>query len=438
MAAFAVEQIAQGTLDALQQANVQQPYARIFAAFALITLVVRFFHGNSIYLAREYSIWHHRDLPTGHLLATPLRYFRDLLFQLLEYLLLVCCGYYTSKDPTLFTSSLLCLSVLLVDVVWLLLAREFWRKSDPTDAASGFSQNWLLLNLGGIIILGACILTIRLVSAHCLGWALAIFLIVQAYVDYHGNYNFYFSNHIRSDSVPIRQAGALMACLHAFAVARVKLQHEITSLPAGLSPQDRTVRTKEHCMAHLDRVCQYLFQKQTVRTDIFCRDHRALLHIGVYYEYNGELRPLFRCASKPMHIRNQIYGVGSSRIGKAYAACKELPGTAKIYHRNDGIAKTRKNERKFDQQYQSSVLTNIPWPLLPTKDQNETPLGTITLTANVEQYFTEGLHDKLALALAREVCYAVHCCFGDKPIAEIKKQLNDLAEKGPHVAIPTK
>ena len=103
VAAFAVEQIAQGTLDALQQQNPTFKAARVFAAFALITLVVRFFHGNNIYLAREYSTWHHKDMPSGRLIATPLRYFRDLLFHLLQYLLLVLAGCYTVKDLSLRT-----------------------------------------------------------------------------------------------------------------------------------------------------------------------------------------------------------------------------------------------------------------------------------------------------------------------------------------------
>src|SRR5687768_5410624 len=103
LAAFAVEQIAGGAYVAISEHSTSIAHGGVvvLAALTLVLTAMRLFHGNTVYLGREYARWHHLEVPVGGRIATPFRHNIDVLFQIGQYLALSGTGHFLRSAGSL-------------------------------------------------------------------------------------------------------------------------------------------------------------------------------------------------------------------------------------------------------------------------------------------------------------------------------------------------
>lgn len=411
IAALAGEQIAQGAIEAVYNNWHKLPRLQVWSlpivAFFLLVTTLRVYHGNSVYLSREYHRWHHEELVSGALLSMPTRHSIDVFFHLLEYIALVGCGFFISKDPTLIRTGVFFAALLLIDILWTIpVSLKQSRQNKQLSPEIPAVKRWLIINSA----ICAGLIPFLIYAYHnelpCIGLVLAFFIFADSAIDYGWNYNHYFEQSNPAGSIQIRQSCALMNCLTKLSGYR--------QIP--LKGKDDSEKLKER----LDLIMCEIWQKESFRTDLFCRPAGAVLHLAIYIAYGDVLRPIYRCANARILTNNKTYNVGSSYVGAAYSRLHDAPEQALLY--------PRRQDEKLDvtpssddiRQYQSSVLSNIFWP--PNKGDMDV-IGTLNITSSQPDYFTHQVHELLAINIAREIAHAFHAVFGPVTTADLKAKI---------------
>lgn len=411
LAAFAIEQIAEGALGALTSDNKSGPQhwaPSLLLALALLLTLVRFFHGNSMYLRLEYARWSHTEVPAGSLVAPPIRYLRDVFVHILQYVAFISAAYFLGKCK-LHYSYYIVLGLLGLDAIWTGLlwftaraASEDEPKDTPDRTAPG---KWAIINsISALVGLAAHNYWPEWIAAL----AISTILIAGFAVDYSWSYAYFFNSRVKLASFPINQPRG-----HLEHIVALYDSHDRTSLDIG---------------EQLKLVFAFFMESQGQRDEMFLRK-KAALTVGVYIEKDGHLFPLFRYYDKKIVLKNRSFAVGEHYLGYAYQKMRADPDAAISYASPDEARHevSTLSERKRDKkQYRSSVVANIFVPGIP---KGASAIGTLTVTSDQEDYFTPALHKPWAIALAREVGLRLHTCCLNAKESDILGHLRTLAER---------
>ncbi len=404
LAAYAIEQIAEGCYSVLSAGSKLAAIdwvIVVITGIALILTVARYYQGNGTYLLTEYAVWNYRELLPGTLVATPIRHLIDVTFHVLEYVTLVFAGHAIANDKALCGASKWLVVLFVIDSLWNAYGLINDKDRDTPSAASRKTRtNWLVINISGAVIL-FCFVYFS--TTYCYIAIISV-LVLSLYVDIKMNFRFYYAGPPRPVFIRSSQAAMGVSCITALAQVR----------NAPLSTSDERENLKES----LDKLLAFFMDDRERAKLLFARSP-SRLHVGLYVENNGILKPFFRMAHDGISMQNRHFPIGEHYIGQAYSKL-DTPVKA-LFFTKTGAQLSKTNG---DKHYKSSIIVNIFWP--PSGERRE-KLGTLTLTSDKEEYFTESFHEAVVVGIAMEVSYVIEKVFGHLTLKDLKKKLADFS-----------
>lgn len=397
--AFAVEQIAQGTIQRLWTAwHLLDPLDILSVVALCIVLVftaVRFYHGNAVYLSRRYAAWHHRQLSQGGVIAIPLAHTFDTFAHLFEYLCLVAAGYFLGVDDSIAHVGYALVALFAIDGLWTLFAIPTSRSGGRGigSASSGPLVTWCITNLVTASLIGGVLFAsdkapLTTPGAQWIPLFVLGVMVLNTAVDYKLNYDHYFEQPLTPEWVSARQANQSMQQL----LQCIELSATLESPP---EEADQTKWLKEK----LQLLFAFMLQ-DSARKEVFQRT-RGNLHVGIYFERNGALYPAFRWAPKFFKLNNRSFPLGRNFVGTAYTALLEKPESAQIFDTYKDSRVDTSDALPTDREYyKSSVMANIYWP---PGGKTSQPVGILVITSDEESYFTRTVHEPLVIGFCREI-----------------------------------
>jgi len=407
LAAFGIEQIAQGGIENLWSAQSREAghtsgELAIVFCFSLLLVIntIRFYHGNTRYLESRYVYMHPREIRPGATSSTPLGYAVDILSHIFQYLAIILSGYALGKGQGIYGALISLVVLLVLDVLWSLLAKVIQQRSDVVGRAAedlpwrGAVSSWLVINVVTAFLLVTLIIIETHVGTKWTLWVDAVVLVVVAasvVTDYAINWKFYFrSDASVSQFMPTDQA-----------------QEAILVLAAALQSADLLEGQHKGLGERIEALFSYFMYKQEVRSRLFLRGKEAKLHIGFYVigkdrrgdELRSELRPVFRMYDPGIQLKNRTFAYGEDYVGDAFQRLeRDRWGTITYDNRNNTISRTHDDSRGLDQ-YQSSVMTNVFCRI----SDNDEAIGLLTMTSDQESFFTQPIHGPMVRGLAEHL-----------------------------------
>lgn len=417
VAALALEQVVEGAYQLLSARwgafSIGDILVTFVVAGSLAVTLARFFQGNSIYLQMQYAVWDPRELKPDSMVSTPVAHMLDVATQIMEYVFLLVAGHLLSTDPGLKTVAWPLIALFVLDGAWSAWGVISLRGRRAVDDIPGRGsatrrtrKTWAWISA----VSAAGVLGTRMVVPGWLTVVVPAVLLIALAIDYKFNFLYYFGAPAAPEHIRLTQAVATVE--HLAGLARVHC--------APLLARTEHEKLKEA----LDLVFAFFMNHKENARRLFARNS-ARLHVGLYIERDGLLYPVYRHADAKWVLQNRTFRAGEDYIGEAWVQLDEV-GDTRLYHRTnprmDSKAANRGN-KAVSKYYRSSVLVNVFWP--PSSAEAE-KLGTLTVTSNQEEFFTEGLHEILAVGLAAEVAFGLYRVYGDAPIRMVKERLTGL------------
>lgn len=408
LAAFAIEQLAEGALGAIV-VEPALPGVRLAASLvlvlALLVTLVRFFHGNSIYLRLEYARWSHLEVPAGSRVAPPIRYLVDVFVHIMQYVAFVAAAFFVGKCK-LDKAFIVVAGLLAFDAIW----SGFLWFSVPTSAPNSHALKserdvpgkWARINsISAVAVLAA--------NKHLEDWvaafAISAILALGFLIDYDWNYNYFFDTRRKLASVPSSQPP-------------VHLLHFV-----GL--YDTHDRTTDDFINQVKLIFAYFMESNKKREQMFLRK-KAALTVGIYLENSGKLHPIFRYHDAKIRLKNRTFDVGESYIGRAFSRLRIRPDAAISYPKSEEEVWNEATAKSDTRHYQSLVVANI---FLPGFATGQDAIGALIVTSDQPDYFTPEIHEPWIIALAREVGLRLQTCAAARSIEFNQWKIELIATK---------
>ncbi|MFZ2958906.1 MAG: hypothetical protein WA705_18600 [Candidatus Ozemobacteraceae bacterium] len=402
LAALAIEQAAQSLFAVI----LKDPSSKVILRAMVLTILVifttiRFYHGNSIYLTRTYSNAPYNLVLPGGLIVASLAQFLDLIAHMIQYLVLVGCASFISHGSAqnYFGASVLVL--YLVDVAWIsvIMRRNRDEKSIET------LRNWFWVNLVTLIVLA-----LILYGRQSNFWVAAV-LLATGIIDYCWNYNHYFSTMVTNDP-------KIISVFHASSMEYVTLSETIQTI--GFKGDSASERFNNYCQD----LFLYFMENISARQSLFL-DPYGKYHVGIYFEKNGLLFPVFRYYDKEIKITNRIFARGESYVGDAFN--NDDPQNTAICYNSRQDEKVFKNRQIEDDQknYNSGVLAKI---ILDDGNQQK-PVGVLNVTSSKENSFVDTIHNLMFKNIAQKIALILK----RDEIKDVLEHFKKIEDYKPHI-----
>jgi hypothetical protein len=466
LAALAAEQIAQGALTrfhAISKTDSSSQYWELaLISILLLLTVVRFFHGNHIYLQTRYERWSHTELQPNAWIVTPLRHSIDVFVHILQYVALVAAGDMLGKDPTFKGAAWATAILFLIDALWVGAMLLKNATSEEEKAARRTFIFWCCTSL--IFCYTLIVVQLTAPRADWLPWVLIIVLIADTVIDYSANYTHYFDPKVPTDSVSHLQAAATIAYLAS-----------VIDVPPKFANKQINKETLEHLFGLL---FGFFMASQGARSELFCR-RPALLHVALFFHNEGTLRPVVQYRDPEFVPYNLSVGVGEGYVGGAFTRLRTNPEGAECHSKHvypDGRDGKKVNKKNARRSYRSSLHVNLFWPVvegpeliepkvkpeqphvgLETTSMADTPrasrtdlpaelaqgganqpdtnnleaIGTLVLTSNQDHFFTERFHEALLIGLSGALTLCLKQMTGLVTAKQLKNDIMRYCNKEP-------
>jgi len=428
LAALAIEETTRGGIERFYEGHRA---IVLILCLLMVGTAVRFLQGNTLWLEFRYRDW---DTLAGHRnawLTVSSAHVLDVVFMVLEYSALLAAGLFLARDATFRASAGSVAIMLGIDALWAGLSLLMMSEE------SGSKRNfwvWLLMNGTLGAVLGIALLRTdpsTTEGTEIVQAALVVVLLAGFLIDYSINHRFYSERSESPDAVNAEAAASVLRMV------------------TGLIPLPRAVQLPP-CRDELARTLHVLFwhfmenadpnERARERSLLFNRPADAQLHVGIYIRRDDDamLVPIFRYADYGIGFEHRGFRIGQGYIGVAYSSGSEDPAYFVCHPRPDPALdlvdnspapsgrRSGRRRKKDDRRkhYRSSVITNVFLPKRGSgpKERNSA-IGTVVLTSDREDYFTEFVHAPMLLALSRFIGELLDVMFAGKTEGEVRSEL---------------